>query len=123
MKLRLAIFLALTLTISLSLADLATAQKYQPAGDAWITKWWSLGLVTQTGGFQASAKVDYLKEGTGGKYTHESTSTMAGLPGANVVVNLPKNGGALKWKVVTIKPDDDKNMSTSWGKVDESNIT
>lgn len=123
MKLKSTMFLTFTLLISLSIANFAAAQKYQPAGDAWITKWWSLGLVTQTGGFPASAKVDYLKDGTGGKYTHESASTMQGLPGANVTVDLPKNGGALKWKVVTIKPDDDKNMSTSWGKVDESNIT
>jgi hypothetical protein len=101
----------------------ALAQKYQPAGDNWIKKWWGLDLVVQNGGFNAAGPIDYISDGTGGKHKQTTVSTMKGLPGKDVVVKLPKNGGDLKWDIVTINPNDDKNMSTSHGKVDESNIT
>jgi hypothetical protein len=88
------------------------AQKYQPAGEEWITKWYSMDLVTNTGGHNASAAHDWLDEGTNGKITDASASTPKGLQTLKQieVVNLPdNNGGELKWQVVTIDPVNSHN--------------
>ena len=46
----------------------------------WITKWYGPdGNYENNGGFQASALVDIISEGTGGQITDRSLSTMAGL--------------------------------------------
>jgi hypothetical protein len=112
------------LTLTVGVAYLATAQQYQPAGDAWIAKWWMLsGLITTTGGFAESANHDWLDEGSGGALTQESVSTMAGLPKTKTaVVSLPDNGGDLTWKVLTIDPANGNNMSVVYGLADETNV-
>lgn len=111
-------------TVLIVCAGAVFAQKYQPAGDAWITKWWGMDLVTNTGGFNASAAHDWLSEGTGGKITDASVTTSNGLKILKEIksVNLKNNGGELKWDIVTINPNDGNNMSTSHGLADQSNI-
>ena len=117
--------LAIFLTIAcVAIAPTAFAQDWQPAGDAWIEKWWGLDLVTDTGGFDNSATVDYLSEGSGGVISNASVSTSDGAgKTANVVVNLPDNGGALAWSIVTINTEDQLNLSTSHGIADGGDIT
>jgi hypothetical protein len=121
-KFRILLICALTLTVVV--AYLAIAVDYQPAGDNWITKWWALdGPVTNTGGFDVSAPHDWLSEGTGGKITQESVSTVGGLGKTQgTKVNLPDNGGNLGWTVITIDPNSGTNMSVAYGLVDETNI-
>jgi len=121
MKTRLLLFC----TILIVCADVAFAQKYQPAGDAWIEHWWGMDLVRNTGGFNASATHDWIAEGTGDKVTDASASTPKGLAKLRDLktVNLPKNnGGELNWDIVTINTNDGNNMSTSHGEADLSNI-
>jgi len=97
---------------------------FQPAGDAWITKWWMLdGLITNTGGFAESAAHDWLDEGTDGELTEEEVSTMDGLRlTKDIIVELPNNGGDLGWTVITTQLNTDYNMSIAYGKVDETNV-
>ncbi len=122
--------LVLTSIMLFTLGSIALAIDYQPAGDEWITKWYSLDLVTTTGGFNASAAHDWLAEGTGDKITQEDVSTIKGLQKLLQVdtVNLPDHGafsnpkGELKWSVVTIDPNDGNNMSSSHGQADLSDI-
>ncbi|MYI93804.1 hypothetical protein F4083_05705, partial [Candidatus Poribacteria bacterium] len=46
----------------------------------WITKWYGPdGNYTNNGGFPTSARIDLVSEGTGGKITDATLSTMAGL--------------------------------------------
>jgi hypothetical protein len=112
------------LVFAAGVAYLAVAQDYQPAGEAWITKWYALdGQITNTGGFDASAAHDWLAEGTGGKITDASVSTMAGLGlTKTTTVSLPDNGGDLGWTVITINPESSYNMSEPYGLTDESNV-
>jgi hypothetical protein len=114
----------LSCTILVVCAGVVFAQDFQPAGAAWITKWWALdGLIINTGGFEASAAHDWLSEGTGGRLTQRNVSTMDGLTlTEDIIVSLPNNGGDLGWEVITISPIDGNNMSTAYGKADESNI-
>ena len=106
------------------ITPMAFAQNWQPAGDTWIQKWWGLDLVTDTGGFNDSAEVDYLAEGSGGEISNASVSTRDGAgKTANVIVNLPDNGGALAWSIVTLNTEDQLNMSTSHGLADGGDIT
>ena len=111
MKLRSMALLALILAVAI--APMASAQKYQK-GDDWISKWWGLDLVKDTGGFAVSAKTDWLSEGTGGALKQDALSTGKNLHFTKTsTVNLPKNGGNLEWQIVTLDVEDDKNMSTS----------
>jgi hypothetical protein len=116
------IFIALACVVMIS--PMAFAQNWQPAGDNWIAKWWGLDLVTSTGGFNTSAGIDYLAEGSGGLISNASVSTRDGAgKTANAVVNLPDNGGALAWSIVDINVSDQLNMSTSHGLPDGRDIT
>ncbi len=118
---KLAIFLAIA---CIGIAPTVLAQNWQPGGDAWIEKWWGLDLVTSTGGFEDSAAVDYLAEGSGGVISNASVSTRDGAgKTANIVVSLPDNGGALGWSIVTINTADELNLSTSHGLADGGDIT
>ncbi len=116
--------LLLICTILAACTSIAFAQKFQPAGEEWITKWYGMDLVTVTGGHTVSAGHDWLKEGTNGKITDASVTTTKGLKALQGTksVNLKDNGGELKWAVVTIDPNNSRNMSVSHGKVDETNI-
>lgn len=119
MRLKLIFIVCLTFVF----ASFAIAQEYQPAGDAWITKWWMLDKqVINTGGFEVSAETDWLSEGTGGRVTQESVSTVVGVGQAKGTVNLPDNGGAMGWTVLTIDPEDGNNMSTIYGGADDTDF-
>ncbi len=100
------------------------AQKFQPAGEDWIEYWYGMDLVKNNGGFNASAKIDWLAEGTNKKLKDAEVTTPGGLRKLKSLksVKLPKNGGDLKWDVIKINTNDDKNMSTSHGEGDLSNI-
>ncbi len=114
----------ITLACVVMITPMALAQDWQPAGDNWIAKWWGLDLVTETGGFNTSAGIDYLAEGSGGLISNASVSTRDGAgKTANAIVNLPDNGGSLAWSIVDINVADQTNMSTSHGIPDESDIT
>jgi hypothetical protein len=83
-----------------------------------------MDLVTNTGGHDASAAHDWLDEGTDGAITDESSSTAAGLQALQKigVVNLKDNGGELGWQVLTIVPENSRNVSVSHGEVDLTNV-
>lgn len=116
------IFIALVCVVMIT--PMALAQNWQPAGDNWISKWWGLDLVTDTGGFNTSAGIDYLAEGSGGAISNASVSTRDGAgQTANVIVNLPDNGGSLAWSIVDINVADQTNLSTSHGIPDANDIT
>lgn len=107
--------LAIFFTIAcLAIAPTAFAQEWQPAGDQWIEKWWSLDLVTNNGGHANSAEMDYLAMGTNGDINNASVSTRygAGLTGRGAV-HLPANGGTLVWSVVTLDTNSSNNLSLS----------
>jgi hypothetical protein len=116
--------LLLACTMLVVCTSIAFAQKFQPAGEEWITKWYGMDLVVNTGGFAVSATHDWLKEGTNGKITDASVTTEKGLKALQGIksVNLKDNGGDLKWGIVTIDTNNGNNMSTSHGKGDETNI-
>jgi hypothetical protein len=120
MKTRLLLFC----TILIVYTSVVFAQNYQPAGNQWIKHWWGMDLIINTGGFDASAKHDWLSEGTGGNITDSGVSTSKGLGKLRDLktVKLPNNGGELKWNIVTINPNDGNNMSTSHGLADQTNI-
>jgi len=120
-KLAFLIFMALALGF---VSSFAIAQNYQPAGEEWITKWWMLDKqIINTGGFADSAAHDWLSEGTGGKITDESVSTLPGLLRTrDTVVSLPDNGGDMGWAVLTIELDTDYNMSIAYGGADDTNF-
>lgn len=117
--------LAILFTIAcLTIAPTAFAQDWQPAGDQWIEKWWALELVTNTGGFNASAEQDYLSTGTNDDYNNYSVSTRhgAGLTGQGAVY-LPDNGGTLVWSVVDLNTNVTNNMSLAFGPNALNNFT
>ncbi len=114
----------ITLVCVVMITPMALAQDWQPAGDNWIAKWWGLDLVTNTGGFNTSAGIDYLAEGTGGVITNASVSTREGAEKTgSAVVYLEENGGSLVWTIVDINVKDQLNMSTSHGHPDARDIT
>ena len=116
------IFIAFVCIVMIS--PMAFAQNWQPAGDNWISKWWGLDLVTDTGGFATSATIDYLAEGTSGLISNASVSTRDGAgKTANAIVSLPDNGGSLAWSIVDINTEDQLNLSTSHGLADGGDIT
>ena len=84
------------------------AQKFQPAGEDWIEYWYGMDLVKNNGGFNASAKIDWLAEGTNKKLKDAEVTTPGGLRKLKSLksVKLPKNGGDLKWDVIKINTND-----------------
>ena len=80
----------------------------------WITKWYGPdGNYENNGGFQASALVDIISEGTGGQITDRSLSTMAGLlMTQDIDVEWgDDHGGTRAWTVFEIDPADGNNMN------------
>ncbi len=80
----------------------------------WITKWYGPdGNYENNGGFQASALVDVIAEGTGGQITDASLSTMAGLlMTQEIEVEWgDDHGGTRAWTVFEIDPADGNNMN------------
>lgn len=125
---KMAIFITIAFTC-ISVVPMVFAQNWQP-GDQWIEKWWGLDLVTNTGGFGASAGRDYLADGTDPDATGRPDLTNVGVSlryGAGltsrVSVNLPDNGGILSWGIVNLDINSTNNMSSSHGHNDLNNIT
>ena len=82
--------------------------------ETWITKWYGPdGNYENNGGFQASALVDIIAEGTGGEITDASLSTMAGLlMTQDIDVEWgDDHGGTRGWTVFEIDPADGNNMN------------
>lgn len=87
----------------------------------WITKWYGPdGNYENNGGFGASAPKDLIDEGTGGKLTQLSLSTVAGLKKTrNTKIAWPGgNGGTRGWTVFEIDPANPHNMQKEGGTVD-----
>ena len=79
----------------------------------WITKWYGPdGNYENNGGFGATARKDLIEEGTGGKLTQTTLSTIAGLQltkGTDIA--WPNgNGGTRKWTVFEIDPANSHHM-------------
>ena len=73
----------------------------------WITKWYGPdGNYTNNGGFPTSAKLDLVSEGTGGKITDDTLSTIAGLlMTEDYDVEWGKDhGGTRGWTVFDMPP-------------------
>ena len=82
--------------------------------ETWITKWYGPeGNYENNGGFQASAAIDFMDEGTGGKITDASLSTLAGLlMTQDIDVEWgDDHGGTRAWTVFEIDPADGGNMN------------
>ena len=82
--------------------------------ETWITKWYGPeGNYENNGGFQASAAMDFMDEGTGGKITDASLSTLAGLlMTQDIDVEWgDDHGGTRAWTVFEIDPADGNNMN------------
>ena len=82
----------------------------------WITKWYGPdGNYENNGGFLASAPKDLIDEGTKGKLTQISLSTVAGLRLTQSINMAWKdgNGGTRKWTVFEIDPANTNNMTRS----------
>ena len=115
------IFIALVCVVMI--APMALAQNWQTGND-WVGKWWGLDLVTETGGFNDSAAVDYLSQGSEGVISNASVSTREGAgKTANIIVKSITNGALLGWSIVNLNVEDQLNMSTSHGLVDGGDIT
>ena len=124
----------ITLACVVMLTPMVLAQNWQPVTQynpdtktvepAWIAKWWGLDLVVETGGFNTSAGIDYLAEGSGGAISNASVSTRDGaVRTSSTVLNLPDHGGGLAWSIVDLDVTDQFNMSTSHGFADAGDIT
>ncbi len=82
--------------------------------ETWITKWYGPeGNYEDNGGFQASASIDLMDEGTGGVITDASLSTLEGLllTQSTDVVWGDDHGGTRSWTVFEIDPADGNNMN------------
>lgn len=80
----------------------------------WITHWYGPdGNYENNGGFQGSAPKDLIDEGTNGKLTQISLSTVEGLKLTQSVDMGWKgaNGGAREWTVFELDPANTNNMT------------
>ena len=80
----------------------------------WITKWYGPdGNYENNGGFQASARIDFIDEGSNGKLTQPKLSTSAGLKLTQTIDMEWKggNGGTRAWTVFELDPADGNNMN------------
>ncbi len=128
---RTAVFgLAFLIVVAVSPARAVDFQK--TASDEWIAMWFSMENVMNNGGHALAGTVDYFADATGGDLTNELLSTTEGirlLDRTEIVLDDAYSGqgmgedGVWDWEVVTINVDDSRNMSSSWGLVDQSNFT
>ena len=80
----------------------------------WITKWYGPdGNYENNGSFQVSGPMDFIDEGSGGKLTQPSLSTMAGLLMTQDIDMEwgDDHGGTRAWTVFEIDPADGNNMN------------
>ncbi|MCG9129839.1 hypothetical protein JT359_19790 [Candidatus Poribacteria bacterium] len=83
------------------------------ADQQWITKWYGPdGNYENSGGFNTTGPIDLMSEGTGGKITDVSLSTLEGLFLTQEfdVEWSADNGGTRGWGVFEIDPADGNNM-------------
>ena len=82
--------------------------------DTWIEKWYGPeGNYENNGSFQVSGKIDLIDEGTNGKLTQESLSTVEGLKKTQTIKMAweKKNGGTREWTVFELDPASQDNMN------------
>ena len=82
--------------------------------ETWITKWYGPeGNYENNGTFQVSGPMDFIDEGSGGKLTQASLSTMAGLLMTQDIDMEwgDDHGGTRAWTVFEIDPADGNNMN------------
>ena len=82
--------------------------------ETWITKWYGPdGNYENNGTFQVSGPMDFIDEGSGGKLTQASLSTMAGLLMTQEIDMEwgDDHGGTRAWTVFEIDPADGDNMN------------
>ena len=82
--------------------------------DTWITKWYGPdGNYENNGTFQVSGPMDFIDEGSGGKLTQASLSTIEGLLMTQDVDMEwgDDHGGDRAWTVFEIDPADGNNMN------------
>ena len=82
--------------------------------ETWITKWYGPdGNYENNGTFQVSGPMDFIDEGTGGKLTQSSLSTMEGLLMTQDIDMEwdDDHGGTRAWTVFEIDPADGNNMN------------
>ncbi|MDE0468063.1 MAG: hypothetical protein OYL97_13500 [Candidatus Poribacteria bacterium] len=82
--------------------------------ETWITKWYGPdGNYENNGTFQVSGPMDFIDEGSGGKLTQSSLSTMEGLLMTQDIDMEwgDDHGGDRAWTVFEIDPADGNNMN------------
>ena len=82
--------------------------------ETWITKWYGPdGNYENNGSFQVSGPMDFIDEGSGGKLTQSSLSTMEGLLMTQDIDMEwgDDHGGTRAWTVFEIDPADGDNMN------------
>ncbi len=82
--------------------------------DTWITKWYGPdGNYENNGTFQVSGPMDFIDEGSGGKLTQSSLSTIEGLLMTQDIDMEwgDDHGGTRAWTVFEIDPADGNNMN------------
>ncbi len=82
--------------------------------ETWITKWYGPdGNYENNGTFQVSGPMDFIDEGSGGKLTQSSLSTMEGLLMTQDIDMEwgDDHGGTRAWTVFEIDPADGDNMN------------
>ncbi len=92
----------------------AALNENHAAEKTWITKWYGPeGNYENNGSFQASAPKDLIDEGTNGKLTQISLSTVAGLQKTKTIKMAwdKEHGGTREWTVFEIEPANGDNMN------------
>ena len=82
--------------------------------ETWITKWYGPdGNYENNGSFQVSGPMDFIDEGSGGKLTQSSLSTIEGLLMTQDIDMEwgDDHGGTRAWTVFEIDPADGNNMN------------
>ena len=82
--------------------------------ETWITKWYGPdGNYENNGSFQVSGPMDFIDEGSGGKLTQSSLSTIEGLLMTQDIDMEwgDDHGGDRAWTVFEIDPADGDNMN------------
>ena len=83
--------------------------------NTWISKWYGPdGNYTNTGGPGNVIRRDLIDEGTDGKLTQVTLSTLAGLQKTKNIDEIDwgdANGGPRKWNVFELDPNSENNMN------------
>ena len=94
--------------------DAAALNESHAENKNWITKWYGPdGNYENNGGFHVSSKIDLIEEGTRGKLTQLSLSTLAGLQKTQTIKMGwdGDHGGTRDWTVFELDPTSQDNMN------------